>query len=143
MEIIEVELQKLVRHGLDGVQVFHTFFHRQVAPLVERTRSMWMYTGPMDPDRASPEELMNDEVWSHLDRVLQQRAKETLDRKPEPLHATKLSNLVCSPLHTLSSFPLLLSCILTSSHPFCRNSEFTSLGRIFHKGRRAWLSKPP
>ena len=51
-----------MRHGLDGVWVFHTFFRRWVAPLVERTRSMWMYSGLMDPDRASPEELANDEV---------------------------------------------------------------------------------
>jgi hypothetical protein len=37
LEIIEVELQKLIRRGLDGVWVFHTFFHRRVALLVERT----------------------------------------------------------------------------------------------------------
>ena len=37
VEIIEVELQKLMRHGLDGVRVFHTLFRCRVAPLVERT----------------------------------------------------------------------------------------------------------
>ena len=62
MEIIEAELQKLVRRGLDGVRVFHTFFHHRVALLAERTWPMWMYGGPMDPDRASLEELANDEV---------------------------------------------------------------------------------
>ena len=70
MEIIEEELQKLVRHGLDGVWVFHTLYHRRVAPLVERTQPMWKYNGPSDPDHASPKELPDDQVWSHLDRVL-------------------------------------------------------------------------
>ena len=62
MEIIKAELQKLVQRGLDGVRVFHTLFHHQVAPLAERTRPMWKYSGPTDPDRALPEELPNDEV---------------------------------------------------------------------------------
>jgi hypothetical protein len=48
-----------------------------------------MYTSPMNPDCTSLEELANDEVWSHLDRVLQLRAKETLNGKPGPLHAMK------------------------------------------------------
>ena len=64
LEVIEMELQKLVQHGLDGLWVFHTFFHRLVTPLVERRRQMWEYLGPMDPDRASSEELPKDEVWS-------------------------------------------------------------------------------
>ena len=59
-----------MRHGLDGVRVFHTFFHRRVTLLAERTRPMWMYNGPMDSDCASLEELLNDKVWSHLDRVV-------------------------------------------------------------------------
>ena len=57
-----MELRRLVRHGLDGLWVFHTFFHHQVALLAERMRLMWEYSGPMDPDRASPEELPKDEV---------------------------------------------------------------------------------
>ena len=84
-----------MQHGLDGLWVFHTFFHRWVTPLAERTRSMWEYIGPMDPDRASPKELPKDEVWSRLDRVLQLRDEDSLDGTPGPLHATKLSNLVC------------------------------------------------
>ena len=64
MEIIEAELKKLMRCGLDGVRVFHTIFHHRVAPLKERTRPMWMYNGPTDLDRASPEELPKDKVWS-------------------------------------------------------------------------------
>jgi len=57
-----VELQKLVQHGLDGLRVFHTFFYRRVAPLADRRRPMWMYSGLMDPDRVSPEELAKDKV---------------------------------------------------------------------------------
>ena len=61
---LEAELQKLLQHGLNGVRVFHTFFHRWVTPLVERIRPMWLYSNPMDPDRVSPVELAKDEVWS-------------------------------------------------------------------------------
>jgi len=56
-----------------------------------------MYFGPTDPDRTSPEELVKNEVWSQLNRVLQLRNKESLEGKPGPLHAIKLSNLVHSP----------------------------------------------
>ena len=42
VEVIEEELRKLVRGGLDGVRVFHTLFRRRVTPLAERTRPMWM-----------------------------------------------------------------------------------------------------
>ena len=62
VEIIEEELQKILRCSLDGVRVFHTFYRRRVASLVERSRPMWRYGGPSDPDRASPEELPDDEV---------------------------------------------------------------------------------
>ena len=104
MEIIEVELQKLVKRGLDGVRVFHTFFHHRVAPLAERTRPMWLYSSSTDIDRASSVELAKDEVWSRLDRVLQLEAWETLEGKPGPLHAGKLPNLVRSPLLILCPF---------------------------------------
>ena len=70
MEIIEEEMWKLMWHGLDGVWVFHTLYRRRVTPLVERMWLMWMYSGPSDPDRASPEELPDDEVWSRLGWVL-------------------------------------------------------------------------
>ena len=70
MGVIEEELQKLVKRGLDGVRVFHTLYRCWVAPLAERTRPMWMYSGPTDPDHALPEELPDDEVWSCLGRVL-------------------------------------------------------------------------
>ena len=59
-----------MQHGLDEVQVFHTFFHRQVAPLGERTQPMWQYRGPTDPDRASTEELSKDEVRSYIGQAL-------------------------------------------------------------------------
>ena len=87
-----------MRCGLDGVQVFHTFFRRRVALLAERTRPMWMYGGLMDPDRASLEELVNDKAWSHLDWVLQLRPRDTLVGKPGALNAAKQSNLICSHL---------------------------------------------
>ena len=45
MEAIEEELRKLVRHGLDKVQVFYTLYRRQIAPLAERTQPMWEYGG--------------------------------------------------------------------------------------------------
>ena len=71
--VIEEELRKLIRGSLDGVWVFHTLYRHQVAPLVERTHSMWMYGDWSDPDRASPEELPGDEIWSRVGRVLQLR----------------------------------------------------------------------
>ena len=51
-----------MKHDLDGVRVFHTLYHHRVTPLAERRQLMWLYGGPSDPDRASPEELPNDEV---------------------------------------------------------------------------------
>ena len=62
LEVIEMELQRLVQHGLNGLRVFHTFFRHWVAPLAERRRPMWEYSGPMDPDYASSEELPKDEA---------------------------------------------------------------------------------
>ena len=56
---------------------------------------MWEYSGPTDPDRASPEELSKDEVWSYLGRALQLRDEDSIEGMPGPLHATKLSDLVC------------------------------------------------
>ena len=55
VEIIEKELQKLMWHGLDGVWVLHTLYRHRIALLVERTQPMWKYSGPSDPDHASPE----------------------------------------------------------------------------------------
>ena len=81
--------------GLDGLWVFHTFFRRQFAPLGERTRPMLEYSSPTDPDRALSEELSKDEVWSYLGQALQLRDEDTLEGMPGPLHAAKLSNLVC------------------------------------------------
>ena len=137
-----MELQKLVRRGLDGVRVFHTLFRRWVASLAERTRPMWKYNGPMDPDRASPEELPNDEVWSRLHRVLQLRPKEILDGKAGPLNAMMVSKLVCSPLFTLCSFPFALLFFILS-RLFCRDLKLTSPARTFRRARRARLGRPP
>ena len=68
--VIEAELQKLMKSGLNGVRVFHTLYRRQVMPLEERARPMWMYDGLLDPDRTSSEDLSNDEVWSCIGQVL-------------------------------------------------------------------------
>ena len=62
VEINEEELRKLVKCGLDGVRVFHTLYRRWVTPLAERAWPMWLYSGPLDPNRASPEDLPDDEV---------------------------------------------------------------------------------
>ena len=67
---IEEELQKLVRRSLDGVRVFHTLYHRRVAPLAERTHPMWTYGGRLDLVHVSPEDLLDDEIWSRVGRVL-------------------------------------------------------------------------
>ena len=57
---------------------------------------MWKYNNPMDPDRASPKELPDDEVWSRLGWVLQLRPKEKVDGKPAPFNSAIVSRLVCS-----------------------------------------------
>ena len=106
MEIIEAELQKLMRRGLDGVRVFYTLYRHRVAPLAERSWPMWRYDGPSDPDHVSPEELPDDEVWSRLDRVLQLKPKEKVNGKPAPLNAATVSKLVCYHFFTSCSFPL-------------------------------------
>ena len=95
--------------GLDGVRVFHTLYHHRVAPLAERMQLMWKYNGPTDLDCASQEELSDDKVWSHLDRVLQQKPKEKVEGKSLPLNASVVSKLVCSSFFTSCSFPPLFS----------------------------------
>ena len=83
-----------MQRGLDGVRVFHTLFRRRVAPLAERTRPMWMYGGRSNPDRVSPEDLPDDEVWSRLGQVLQLRPKDTVVGRHIPFNASVVSNLV-------------------------------------------------
>ena len=128
VEVIKEELRKIIRHGLHGVRVFHTLYRRRVAPLAERTRPMWMYSGPSDLDHASPEELPDDEVWSRLGRVLQLKPKERVKGKPAPFNSVIVSRLVCSLLFH-SCFFLCFSYFLISGHPFCRGLEFTCPGR--------------
>ena len=77
---------------------------------------MWEYSDPMDPDRASPEELSRDEVWSYLDRVLQLGDVESLEGTPRPLRAMKLSNLVYSILMTFFFFLSTLGALATESN---------------------------
>ena len=96
MGVIEEELWKLVKHGLDGVRVFHTLYHRRVVPLAERAWPMWMYDGLSDPDRTSSKDLPDDEVWSRIGRVLQLRPKERVEGSPIPFNSSIMSRLVCS-----------------------------------------------
>ena len=102
-----------MRHGLDGLRVFHTFFRCRITLLVEKTRPMWEYSSPMDPDRASPEELSRDEVWSRLDWVLQLGDDESLEGTLGPLHAAKLSDLVYSFPMTFSLSVLIFRSIFS------------------------------
>ena len=85
-----------MKRGLDGVRVFHTLYRRRVMSLAERTRSMWLYNGPSDLDRASPEDLPDDEVWSRLGRVLQLKPRERVEGRPVPFNSSIMSTLVCS-----------------------------------------------
>ena len=64
---------------------------------------MWRYSGTSNPDRASSEELSDDEVWSRLDRVLQLKPKEKVDGKPIPLNALVVSKQY-APLSLLRAF---------------------------------------
>ena len=68
---------------------------------------MWTYGGRSDPDHVSPEELPDDEIWSHVGRVLQLRPGETVVGKPIPFNASIMPSLVCS-LTLLVLFPLPL-----------------------------------
>ena len=103
---------------------------------------MWAYSGPTNPDRVSPEELAKDEVWSQLDRVLQLRDKESLEGKPRPPRREDVQSGMLPSSYSVTFF-LLLSFVLSSSCPFCRDSSVTNPGRIFRGGRRAWLGKLP
>ena len=94
MGVIEEELWKLVTSNLNGVRAFHTLYRHRVAPLAERTQSMWKHSNPSNSDHASPEELPDDEVWSRLGRVLQLKPKEKVDGKPTPFNSTIVSRLV-------------------------------------------------
>ena len=135
MGVIE-ELRKLVKRGLDGVRVFHTLYHRRVMPLAKKRRPMWLYSGPSDLDRVSPEDLPDDEVWSRLGRVLQLKPKERVDGKPIPFNSAIVSRLVCSLLFHPYFF-LCFSYFLILSHPFHRGLEFTSPDYTFLRDQRA------
>ena len=141
VEVIEEELQKLVRDSLDGVQVFHTLYHHWVAPLAERTHPMWKYDGRSDPDRELLEELPDDEIWSRIGRVLQLRPNKTVVRIPIPFNASIVPSLVCSLL--CSCFFLFPSSFLILVHLFHRGLGGTSPSRTFPRGRWARPGRPP
>ena len=134
-----------MQRGLDGVRVFHTLYHRRVVLLAERTRPMWLYSGPSDLDRASPEDLLDDEVWSHLGQVLQLKPREKVKGRPMPFNSSIVSTLVCflffSP-HVLLCFSYVYFSFLIESHMFRRGLEITSPSRTFPRVRRAWPSRP-
>ena len=83
----------------------------------------------MDPNHASLEELSKDEVWSHLDWVLQLGDDQSLEGRPRPLHAMKLSDLVYSFPVTFFLSILIFRSIL--SHLFCRGLLAINPGHIF------------
>ncbi|RLN04704.1 hypothetical protein C2845_PM13G09560 [Panicum miliaceum] len=61
---------------------------------------MCEYTGPVDPDRVSPEEMPNDEVWSWVELVLKVGNQQTIGG-PDAFDKGNPPNLV-------SFFPPLL-----------------------------------
>ena len=92
---------------------------------------MWLYSGPLDPDHASPEDLLDDEVWSRLGRVLQLKPKEKVEGKPIPLNTSMVSKLVCSSFFTSCSFPPLFSHFFILSHLLRRGLMLIGPGRTF------------
>jgi hypothetical protein len=62
--------KRITEDGLDGVRLFSTICARRVVPLAMRRTRIWVYTGPADPDRVSPEEMPDDVVWSWVELVL-------------------------------------------------------------------------
>ena len=75
--------------------MFHTLYRRRVTPLAERTWPMWLYSGPLDLDYVSPEDLPDDEVWSRLGRVLQLKPREKAEGRPASFNSSIMSTLVC------------------------------------------------
>ena len=141
VEAIEEELRKLMRHGLDGVRVFYTLYRRRIALLVERMQPMWEYGGQSDANRASSEELPEDEVWSHIGRVLQLRPWEMVAGKPIPLNASIASTLVRSLF--CSCFFSALSYFFDLVHSFRRGLGGISPDRTYPRDRWAGPGRPP
>ncbi|RLM74422.1 hypothetical protein C2845_PM15G03530 [Panicum miliaceum] len=61
---------RMVKAGLNGATLFFSMRERLVMPLAERRKSLWLYSGPSDPDRAFTEALPEDDVYSWLMMVL-------------------------------------------------------------------------
>nr|TKW31777.1 hypothetical protein SEVIR_2G128700v2 [Setaria viridis] len=91
LDVIEVALRKCMEEGLNGRRAFATFIYRWVTPLAERMRRIWEYFGMSDPDRASSKELLGDEIWGHLGRVLQSGQQLTLDGMLKPFYVNRTS----------------------------------------------------
>jgi hypothetical protein len=63
-------LQSLLRDGLMGVDLLHTFIGRHVQPLRWLEVTMWRYSGLSCPDHPFSAELVNAEVDSQVRRIL-------------------------------------------------------------------------
>ncbi|RLN34933.1 orf3 [Panicum miliaceum] len=66
----EVIRESVVDAWNNGATVFFTMCERRMTPLSERRKSMWLYSGPSDPDRSFAEELPEDDVYYWLMMVL-------------------------------------------------------------------------
>jgi hypothetical protein len=138
---LERALQKrITEEGLDRVQLFSTIRARRVIPLAVRMTRMWEYTGPADPDRVSPEEMPDDEVWSWVELVLKVGNQQTIGG-PDAFDKGHLPNLVSFSPPLLPVGTLAPEWLATSSR-FSRDSVILNPARICLRGQRARLSNP-
>jgi hypothetical protein len=93
-------LQSLLRDGLTGVDLLHTFVDRHVQPLRWREVTMWSYPGPSCPNHSFSAELVDEEVDTRVQRILVLRVNQ--HSSPVPLWDGVVSPLV-SPLGLISA----------------------------------------
>lgn len=62
--------------------------------MVKQRRPIWLYSGPFDPDRLSPDELSESDVWDWLMMVLKGAEKEPIGDFA-PFDSEHLPNLLC------------------------------------------------
>ncbi|RLM54761.1 hypothetical protein C2845_PM10G12180 [Panicum miliaceum] len=101
MAFLERALWKRVtEEGLDRVRLFSTIRARRVIPLAVRTTKMWEYTGPSDPDRVSPEDMPDDNVWSWVEFVLKVGNQQTIGGLDafDKGHLPNLDSVVLNPV---------------------------------------------
>jgi hypothetical protein len=78
-------VQQLLRGGLTGTNLLQTFFNHRVQPLRQQEMAMWMYLGPICPDRPFSVELGNTEINTRVQGVLAHGADLNLGSGPVPL----------------------------------------------------------